>query len=110
MKLLFDENLSPRLAERLQDQFPASSHVDDLGLGNSPDEQVWLAAKNGQYAIVTKDADFQDIATLRGAPPKIIWIRRGNCSTRDIEAILRRHAEEISMCLANPDCAGMMLY
>ena len=55
-------------------------------------------------------AQAQDIATLRGAPPKIIWIRRGNCSTHDIEAILRRHADEISMSLADPDCAGMMLY
>lgn len=110
MKLLFDENLSPRLAERLQDIFPASSHVDTLRLGNSSDERVWAAAKDGNFAIVTKDADFQDIATLHGAPPKIIWIRRGNCSTRDIEAILRRHAEEITSCLMNPDCAGMMLY
>jgi predicted nuclease of predicted toxin-antitoxin system len=89
VKLLFDENLPPRLAERLHDLFPDSSHVDTLGLGNSPDEQVWAEAKSGDFVIVTKDADFEDIATLRGAPPKIIWIRRGSCSTRDIEDVLR---------------------
>lgn len=110
MKLLFDENPSPRLAERLQDIFPSSSHVESLGLGHSPDEEVWAAARTGGYAIVTKDADFQDIATLRGAPPKVIWIRRGNCTTSDVEDILRRHSEEIASCLANPDCAGMMIY
>ena len=110
MKLLFDENLSPRLAERLQDIFPSFTHVDTLGLGSAVDEQVWASAKNDGFAIVTKDADFQDIATLRGTPPKVIWVRRGNCSTRDIEAMLRRHAEEIATCISNPDCAGMMLY
>ena len=110
MKLLFDENLSPRLAERLRDIFPSSTHVESIGLGNRPDEEVWETARIGDYAIVTKDADFQDIATLRGAPPKIIWLRRGNCSTTDIESILRRHADEIAVCLTNSDCAGMMLY
>jgi predicted nuclease of predicted toxin-antitoxin system len=110
VKLLLDENLSPRLAERLQDIFPASCHVETLGLGKSSDEQVWAAAKAGDFAIVTKDADFQDMATLRGAPPKVLWIRRGNCSTQDMEALLRRRAEEIEMCLMSPDCVGMMLY
>ena len=33
MKLLFDENLPPRLAEVLQDQFPGSAHVHSCGLG-----------------------------------------------------------------------------
>lgn len=110
MKLLFDENLSPRLAERLQDIFPSSVHVEALSLGNRADDEVWEAARAGDYAIVTKDADFQDIVTLRGAPPKIIWVRRGNCSTNDMENILRRHADEIAVCLTNPDCAGMMIY
>jgi predicted nuclease of predicted toxin-antitoxin system len=32
---------------------------------------------------------------LRGFPPKIIWIRRGNCSTRDIETILRENYSAI---------------
>jgi plasmid maintenance system antidote protein VapI len=32
MKLLFDQNLSPRLATRLQDLFPDSSHVFWLNL------------------------------------------------------------------------------
>jgi predicted nuclease of predicted toxin-antitoxin system len=110
VKLLFDENLSPFLAGRLRDVFPDSTHVDHLGLGSADDEQVWLAARKGDYAIITKDADFQDLSTLRGAPPKVVWIRRGNCSSRDVEEILRRHAGAITDCLANPECTGLMLY
>jgi len=110
VKLLFDENLSPRLAERLQDIFADSAHVHVLGLGSSEDDLIWAYARDHAFAIVTKDADFQDVATLRGSPPKVIWIRQGNCSTRSIEAMLRRHANEISHCLSSPDCAGMMLY
>ncbi|MCU0841361.1 MAG: DUF5615 family PIN-like protein, partial [Thiobacillaceae bacterium] len=71
----------PALAERLQDLFPDASHVEHIGLGSADDERVWHAACAGDYAIVTKDADFQDLATLRGVPPKVIWIRRGNCTT-----------------------------
>lgn len=110
MKLLFDENLSPFLAERLCDLFPDSGHVDQFGLGGASDFEVWQRAREGGFAIVTKDADFQDLATLRGTPPKVIWIRRGNCSTRDLETMLRRHADEILNCLETPGCDGLMLY
>lgn len=110
MKLLFDENLSPFLADRLRDLFPGSTHVDRLGLGSADDQQVWQAGKNGGYAIVSKDVDYQDMVTLRGAPPKVIWIRRGNCSTRDIESMLRLHAPEITHCLSDPECSGLTLF
>ena len=38
---------------------------------------------------MTKDSDFTDISTLLGAPPKVIWLRVGNCTTTKIEQILR---------------------
>jgi predicted nuclease of predicted toxin-antitoxin system len=36
------------------------------------------------------------MATLLGAPPKVIWLRRGNQPTDVIEALLREHAEAIA--------------
>lgn len=89
MKLLFDHNLSPRLVNRLVDIFPNSSHLFLLGLEQVPDKEVWYYARDHDYMIVTKDSDFNEIVILLGFPPKVIWIRRGNCSTRDIETILR---------------------
>ena len=44
---------------------------------------------------MTKDVDFSDLCMLRGSPPKVIWIRRGNCRTSAIEAMLRRHYADI---------------
>lgn len=91
MKLLFDQNLSPRLVGRIADIFPDSNHVEALGMGSAPDTDIWnLAAKNS-YLIVTKDVDFNDMSILLGAPPKVIWIQLGNCSTTEIEQLLRNH-------------------
>jgi predicted nuclease of predicted toxin-antitoxin system len=95
MKLLFDHNLSPYLVNRLNDCFPDASHVSALGLATASDLAVWTRAQSEGYTIVTKDADFSDIAILRGHPPKIIWIRIGNCTSKQIEEILRRHITEI---------------
>jgi predicted nuclease of predicted toxin-antitoxin system len=96
MKLLFDHNLSPSLVNRLRDLYPESNHVYRLGLDQVPDTEVWEHAKREGFLIVTKDADFSDLSLLRGFLPKIIWIRRGNCKTADIEAILQRHYDDIA--------------
>ncbi len=75
MKLLLDENLSCRLVHRLADLFPDSTHVAVAGLLHSPDTSVWEHAKAGDYAIVTADADFYELAITFGPPPKVIWLR-----------------------------------
>jgi predicted nuclease of predicted toxin-antitoxin system len=95
LKLLFDQNLSPALVEALQDLFPGSSHTESLGLGKADDSRVWEYAKNGDFTIVSRDADFPERAILLGSPPKVIWIRRGNCSTADIARMLRDGVAEI---------------
>jgi predicted nuclease of predicted toxin-antitoxin system len=94
MKLL-DENLSPRLVESLSDLYPGSEHVDSLGLGGSDDGTVWNYAKAHRFAIVSKDSDFAERSVLERQPPKVIWIRLGNCSTGEIEAVLRSCCEAI---------------
>lgn len=95
MKLLLDENLSPRLIELLSDVYPGSEHVHRLGLGSSIDEQVWVYAKEHGFAIVSKDSDFADRSVLEGAPPKVIWIRSGNCTTAAVEMLLRNSAQAV---------------
>ena len=95
MKLLFDENLSPRLVAALSDIFPESAHVDRLGMGGEPDSVIWEYAKVHDYILVSKDSDFHERSLLYGHPPKVVWVRRGNCSVRNIELILRNKAAEI---------------
>ena len=89
MKLLFDENLSPRLVAGLSDIFPDSVHVRDVGLARVNDVAIWDYARDHDLTIVSKDADFHHLSFVHGPPPKVIWIRRGNCSTTDIAALLR---------------------
>jgi predicted nuclease of predicted toxin-antitoxin system len=67
VKLLFDQNLSPRL-------------VRDVAEG---------------FVIVSKDADFHQRSLVLGHPPKVIWIRLGNCSTDDLARLLRCRHDDI---------------
>ena len=89
MKLLFDYNPSPRLVDLLSDRYPQSSHVATLGLDTASDHDVWTYAREHGFSIVTKDSDFNDLTVLRGYPPKIFWLRMGNCTTRKVEQTLR---------------------
>lgn len=95
MKLLFDQNLSPRLVERLRDILPESSHVSQFGLAIAPDAVVWEYARMHGYTLVSKDADFSELSLLRGFPPRVIWLQIGNCATRQIEALLRTYLQAI---------------
>lgn len=95
MKLLFDQNLSPKLVTRLAVLYPGSNHVYHAQKDQVSDEELRDYARREGFVIVTKDSDFSDLCILLGFPPKVIWIRRGNCSTRTIETILRDHREDI---------------
>ena len=103
MKLLLDEMLPARLASRLADLHPGSVHVADLGLSGARDTADWARALNDGYVIVTKDGDFQRLSLARGAPPKVIRIRLGNCTGAEIEHLLRAGHVEIMRALAEPD-------
>ncbi len=88
MRLLFDENLSPRLPQRLAVAFPDSQHVDDVGLHGLTDADLWNYAGQHGFILVSKDNDFRQLSFLRGAPPKVIWLHIGNAPTREIEALV----------------------
>ena len=89
MKVLFDENLSRRLADRLADLYPDSDHVYSIGLAQRSDREIWEYARVNGSLIVTKDMDFNELSILLGFPPKVVWLRIGNCETIRVEAALR---------------------
>src|SRR5438876_1081916 len=95
MKLLFDQNLSPKLVNRLADLFPGSSHVQAEALDCATDDQVWEHARLNGFAIVTKDADYNNLSVVRGSPPKVIWLLLGNCTTAQVEAVFRARFPDI---------------
>ncbi|MEZ4670006.1 MAG: DUF5615 family PIN-like protein [Anaerolineae bacterium] len=73
MKLLLDNNLSPKLLSRLLSLYPDSSQVSLLELDRSSDLDVWTVARRESFCLVTKDADFNELVTTNGFPPKVIW-------------------------------------
>ena len=95
MKLLFDQNLSRDLVRRLSDLFPQSVHVKDLQMTQSEDSVIWNYARDQGFVIVSKDSDFQQRSLLLGSPPKVVWLRVGNCATKHIEKLLRENSIEL---------------
>ena len=102
MKLLFDQNLSHRLVLQLAAEFPGSAHVRDLALATATDAAVWAHAAATGFVIVSKDTDFQQRALLHGHPPKVIWVRLGNCPTAAVAALLRSRLADIQAFEADP--------
>ena len=97
MKLLFDENLSPSLPRRIADLFPDSVHVRDVGMKATDDPIVWDYAKGNDFMVVSKDADMHDLSLVFGNPPKVVWLRLGNCSTKLVEVLRRRDYDIIKL-------------
>lgn len=91
MKLLFDQNISPKIVKQLEDVFPEAKQVRHLNLENASDMEIFEFAKSHGYAVVTFDSDFVDLNIVKGFPPKIIWLRTGNLTTRSIAAFLQRN-------------------
>jgi len=103
--LLFDQNISFKVAKKIQDIFPDSKHVSDVRLQNSRDVEIWEFAKNNNLCIVTFDIDFIDLSVLKGFPPKIICLRIGNTTTEKIIFKLRSEIALIKEFLNSSDTA-----
>lgn len=109
MKLLFDQNLSHHLVGQLAALFPGSVHVRDVGLAAASDPDVWAYAAANGFALVSKDTDFQQRALLYGHPPKVIWVRLGNCTTATVALLLQARFDEIQEFAADPDASFLAL-
>ena len=95
MRLLFDQNISLRAIKKISGLFPLARQVRELQLENSSDRRIWEYAKDLNYTIVTFDADFYDLVTLYGHPPKVIWLRLGNTVNLNLVKVFENHAEII---------------
>ncbi len=94
MRLLLDQNLSRRIPTLISDLFPGSDHVGNLGLDRVSDEGIWNFAEREGYAILSKDSDFHQMSLVRGFPPKVIFLKVGNCSTDLIVSLIRKHESD----------------
>ena len=70
---------------------------------------IWEYARVGGFAIVTADADFYELATAFGPPPKVIWLRGCDYPTAVAERLIRAQAIRIAEFLQDPDQAVLVL-
>ena len=107
MKLLFDQNISPKILRKIVVDFPSSSHVRFEGLTNASDISIFNFAKENQYTIVTFDYDFVDLALVNGFPPKVIWLHTGNLTTKFITELFEENIESIKVFI-DSDSKGLL--
>ncbi len=79
MKLLVDENLSPRVAALLRENGIDAIHVLERGLGGAPDTAVSALAVSEDRAVVSADSDFATLLALsQGTAPSLVLLRSGD--------------------------------
>ena len=89
--------------------FPDSTHVRDCGLLGLPDEDVWEYARANGFTIVSKDSDFQQRSLLYGPPPKLVWLRIGNCTRQQLVQLITTHEQDIRALDVNPSETVLVL-
>jgi predicted nuclease of predicted toxin-antitoxin system len=109
VRLLLDQNLSPRLIPALADLYPGSLHVREVELASADDAAVWRYALEQGLTIVSKDADFHERSFVLGQPPKVVWIRRGNCSTEEVLTLLRSEVQAVLGFETDPEATFLAL-
>ena len=96
MRVLLDQNLSPKLIRKLADILPGLESVYDHDLIGSSDRFIFEWARRAEFsALVSTDRDLVQLAERFGPPPKVIRIERCDFPSRTIELLLRREAIRI---------------
>lgn len=111
MKILIDANISWRLAKLLNDTFPDIIHIERTGLPvPAEDTLIWDWAKDNDYIIVTNDEDFLNLSIQKGFPPKVILLRMGNQSTKNIALILTKYKSDIEILASDLNSGILEIY
>ena len=89
--------------------FPGSCHVTEVGLANATDRAIWEFARAADLTILTQDSDFHDLNALFGAPPRVIWLRIGNATTRELAAYLEQRTACLRRFASDPEASILAL-
>lgn len=91
-----DINLPPRLATWMSEQGEINAlHLYEQGHAESSDRSLFDLARVANATIVTKDIDFKLMLDRMGPPPRVLWIRAGNTSTRSLIALFEERFDDI---------------
>ena len=110
MRLLFDQNVSYRVVKKLKSILPDAIGVREIGLYNADDYQIWEYALKNEYMVVTFDKDIPAIESVRGFPPKIIWLRTGNLRNSAVISLFTGRLDEFTSFIADERKGCLMVY
>jgi predicted nuclease of predicted toxin-antitoxin system len=79
VKFLIDNQLPPALARFIQSEFGTEArHVEDVGLREAADAELWACASRTDSVLISKDDDFVRFV-LTAPTARLVWVRTGNC-------------------------------
>jgi predicted nuclease of predicted toxin-antitoxin system len=111
MKVLIDQNISHRIITVISFLFDELAHVKTLGWLDWDDHGIFMAARRLQYdAVMTLDEDFNKLLLQHGTPPKIIWLKTGNCSTKRLAEVIISNKDIIERFLLDEGFDCLELY
>ncbi len=86
-----DTNISPAIAKWLADYtgyLVKSSYI--LDMNELDDLTIYKMAKaHGKVILLSKDADFPELISRLGSPPKLINIKIGNCDNSTLWNLIK---------------------
>ncbi|MBK7929599.1 MAG: DUF5615 family PIN-like protein [Bryobacterales bacterium] len=104
MRILLDQNLSPKLIRRLAHELPGLESVYEHNLTGESDPVIFQWARRAGFdALISSDLDLVHLVTQVGPPPKVIHIVRCDFRLALIEELLRREAQAIQAFLSSPE-------
>lgn len=96
MKFLVDAHLPRRLCGMLAQHGHDAKHTLDLPAGNATKDRVINQISfDEQRVVVSKDTDFFYTHLLQGRPWKLLLVKTGNISTRDLQELFERNLPAI---------------
>ena len=84
MRLLLDQNLSTSIKAALQDIFPDALHVQDIGMSEAEDLDVWEYAGEHELVIISKDSDSLHLSARYGNPLKVVRLAVDICPVEEV--------------------------
>ena len=96
MRFVVDAHLPRRLRGVQARHGHEAVHTLDLAAGNATsDEDINRISLDDRRVVLSKDTDFFFSHTLHGRPWKLLLVKTGNISTRDLCVLLERNLPAI---------------
>ncbi len=105
LEIWVDTNISPIIAKwmgeylriKVKSSYTLDFHrMDDLKI-------YYLAKDHGNVVLVSKDADFPELISRLGSPPKLINLKIGNCSNQLLWNRIKPNIDQALKMLANDE-------